>query len=105
VATAAVPVTIDNTAPIVTLLSPESGAELQVDPGSAVVVEVAVADNLGIERVEIFVDRRTAATLTEGPYSIRWTPAAAGEHTLSARAYDQAGNFAESEPVTISVRR
>lgn len=105
VATAAVPVTIDNTAPIVTLLSPEGGAELQVDPGSAVVVEVAVADNLGIERVEIFVDRRIVATLTEGPYSIRWTPAAAGEHTLSARAYDQAGNFAEGEPVTVTVRR
>lgn len=105
VATAAVPVTIDNTAPIVTMLSPESGAELQVRPGGAVVVEFGVADNLGIERVQIIVDQRTVATLSEGPYSIRWTPAAAGEHTLFARAYDLAGNRAESVPVTVVVRR
>jgi membrane peptidoglycan carboxypeptidase len=105
VATAAVPVTIDNTSPIVTVLTPEAGAELEVRAGGVVVVELAAADNLGIDHVEIYVDQRNVATLSGEPYSIRWTPATAGDHTLFARAYDLAGNRAESVPVMVVVRR
>jgi membrane carboxypeptidase/penicillin-binding protein PbpC len=105
VATAAVPLTIDNTPPIVTMLTPEDGAELEVRAGGVMVIELGVADNLGIARVEVFVDRRNIATLTGPPYSIRWSPEQAGEHTLSARAYDLAGNRGESVAVTVVVRR
>ena len=105
VATAAVPVTIDNTPPIVTMIAPEAGAQLEVRAGGVVVIELGVADNLGVARVEVYVDRRNLATLTNAPYSLRWTPEQAGEHSLFARAYDLAGNRAESVPVTVVVRR
>jgi membrane carboxypeptidase/penicillin-binding protein PbpC len=105
VATAAVPVTIDNAAPVVAVLAPEAGADLEVRVDGEVIIEVSVADNLGVNRVEVFVDRRMVATLEDEPYSTRWTPGAAGEHTVFARAYDLAGNLAESEPVTFVVSR
>jgi membrane peptidoglycan carboxypeptidase len=105
VATAAVPVTIDNTPPVVAVLAPEEGTELQVPPGGEVVIEVEVADHLGVDRVEVFIDRRAVATLVDAPFSTRWAPAAAGEHTVFARAYDLAGNMTETEPVMFVVRR
>jgi membrane carboxypeptidase/penicillin-binding protein PbpC len=105
VATAAVPVTIDNAAPIVAVLTPEGGADLRLRAGEEVIIEVSVADNLGVNRVEVFVDRRMVATLVAAPYSTRWTPEAAGEHTVFARAYDLAGNLAETEAVTFVVSR
>jgi membrane carboxypeptidase/penicillin-binding protein PbpC len=105
VATAAVPVTIDNAPPIVALLTPEDGAELELGAGGEVIIEVSVADNLEVNRVEVFVDRRMVATLVDAPYSTRWAPEAAGEHTVLARAYDLAGNLAETEAVTFVVSR
>jgi membrane peptidoglycan carboxypeptidase len=105
VATAAVPVTIDNAAPVVAVLTPEAGAEITLRSREEVIIEVSVADNLGVNRVEVFVDRRMVATLVDAPYSTRWVPGEVGEHRVFARAYDLAGNLAETETVTFVVSR
>ncbi len=55
---------------------------------------VAVPDNGGVAKVELYVDGQLRSTDTTTPYTfslnIQWLPS--GTHTLEARAYDAAGN-------------
>ncbi len=105
VITAAMPVTVDNQPPQVRLLLPEAGQVFRGAVNESVVLHAEVADEVGIERVEFFVDGRAVASIKAPPFSTRWNPASAGEHVVFARAHDQAGNRAESERVTIRVAR
>jgi hypothetical protein len=61
-----------------------------------------VSDNLAVTRVEWYFDGGLSATTTTPPfsYSLNLTPVA-GAHTLVARAFDAAGNFTSSAPITI----
>ena len=62
----------------------------------------AVADNVGVVKVEWYFDGALSATATAPPftYSLNLTPVA-GAHTLVARALDAAGNHTDSAPITI----
>jgi hypothetical protein len=42
-------------------------------------------------------------TLTSPPYAFHWIPAKIGEFEIHGRAYDQAGNMAETPHVDIRV--
>jgi hypothetical protein len=54
--------------------------------------------------VEFFVVGERIGSAVAVPYSLRWV-AQAGEHTITARATDHAGNVGESEAVQIVVTR
>ena len=89
--TAAATVTIsvaDTTAPAIAI----TGA--MFTPGAS--------DNVGVVKVEWYFDGALAATATAAPfgYALDLTPLA-GPHTLVARAFDAAGNTADSEPIFI----
>lgn len=105
VVTAAVPVTVDNRPPQVRLVLPSGGKVFRVGAGELVVIQAEVIEEVGIERVELFVDGRAVASLDAPPFSTRWNPESSGEYTVWARAHDLAGNRAESERVTIRVLR
>jgi hypothetical protein len=53
--------------------------------------------NVGIARIEIYVDSKLQATLVGVPYTTSWNASgknvAKGEHIITAYAYDAAGNM------------
>jgi membrane peptidoglycan carboxypeptidase len=104
--TSTLQVTVDNEPPTVSLLSPKPGEEFVVGRDESVVIQPQVDDNLSLARVAFFIDNTSTEAAVAPPYSTRWTLTAAsrGTHTLFVRAYDAAGNFTDSEPVTIVVR-
>jgi hypothetical protein len=86
-------VTVDRTAPSLTLTSPGSGATVYGN----VQVNWSASDGLsGIQRTELLVDSG-APLLTTGANSHRLAPEPAeGPHYVIVRAWDKAGNMAEA---------
>jgi hypothetical protein len=92
----------DTTAPTVAITSPLSGSTVS---GNSVIT-AAAGDNVGVTRVEFYLDNRLLATTTADPFKCRWnTNKRAGVHSLQAKAYDAAGNVGVSTVVTITVLR
>lgn len=91
----------DTTAPTVSIASPASGATVS----GTTTVSANASDNVGVSRVEFYVDGALASTDTSSPYSFAWdtTTASNGAHTLSAKAFDAAGNSATSSSVSVTV--
>lgn len=56
-------------------------------------IQVDAADELGIEKVELFIDNKQFATLTERPYQAHWplTMQDNGSHELSAKITNSSG--------------
>ncbi len=98
----AVQVTVDNAAPRVRLALPLPGTADDISAGDRLVIEAEVFDEMGVARVDFLVDGEVVGTVMEAPYSLRWT-ASAGEHTISVRAVDHAGNGGESTPVQVVI--
>ncbi|MFC1679757.1 Ig-like domain-containing protein [Elusimicrobiota bacterium] len=67
-------------------------------------VEAAVEDNVGVVKVEFYVDGAFKAVVDTGPYAYDWdsTEVLDGTHTLTAKAYDTAGNAA-GDSVVVAV--
>jgi hypothetical protein len=91
----------DTTSPIVSISSPKNGATVS----GAVNISGLATDDVGISSVEFYVDGSKKSTDTTFPYSYNWntTAVSEGPHTLSAKAYDAAGNIGTSSSVTVSV--
>ena len=101
----AIHVTVDNQPPEVAILLPEPDQVLRGTRTKEMVIEVDVADNFEIERVEFYVDGIKVETVTALPYSIRWRMVAIGEHEVYVRVIDLAGNVVESESILFAVER
>ncbi|MBL8055440.1 MAG: transglycosylase domain-containing protein [Anaerolineales bacterium] len=101
--TSSVPVTVDNRPPTVRLLAPADGQVISASEG-VVVIQPEAADNLSLTRVEFYLDGVLLGQAGAAPWSTRWPIPRPGVYTLSARAYDAAGNTADSPPVTFTVR-
>jgi hypothetical protein len=92
---ASVSVTIDNTAPLVAITSPSSGAVVS----GSITVSVQANDAIsGMASVSLYVDGLLQATLTQSPFnfSLNTLLFASGSHTLTARGIDDVGNQAEA---------
>ncbi|HCT76601.1 MAG TPA: esterase [Micromonosporaceae bacterium] len=88
--------------PTVSITSPASGATVSGN----VQVTATAADNVGVTRVEFYVDGSSLiGTDTTAPYSVIWNAAGVsdGSHSLTAKAYDAAENVGTSAPVTVTV--
>lgn len=94
-------VPLDTTAPTVKFSSPVSGANVS---GSSVSLTASATDNIGVNRVEFFVNGVLLASDTTSPYSATWDSAkvANGDHQLSVRGYDTAGNVS-SDGIVVKV--
>ncbi|MFI4981005.1 MAG: penicillin-binding protein, partial [Nevskiales bacterium] len=103
--TSTIQVTVDNQPPTAKLLVPQSGAQFSMSQDDSVVIEAQVQDNLSLASVVFYVDGQAVTTLTVPPYSTRWKISRPGQHTIQVRAYDAAGNFTDSEKVSITVTR
>lgn len=91
----------DTTPPTTSITSPAAGATVS----GTVTVSATASDNVGVSRVELFVDGSLHSTDTTSPYSFSWntTAVANGSHALQTRAYDAAGNSGSSATVNVTV--
>ena len=87
----------DTTAP--TVSASETGAS------GTITLSAAASDNVGVTKVEFYVDGVLKGSDTTSPYSITLnsTTLANGSHALTAKAYDAAGNSATSAAASFSV--
>lgn len=75
--------------------------------GGTVAVTASASDNVGVSKVEFYVNGTLMGTDTSTPYTYSWITSslAAGNYTLMTRAYDAAGNVGQSGNVVVSVAR
>jgi hypothetical protein len=93
--------TADTQAPSVTVTNPANGATVS----GTVSVTASASDNVGVTKVEFFVDGSLKSTDTSSPYSYSWdtTAVSNGGHSVMAKAYDAAGNTnSDTNSVTVS---
>jgi hypothetical protein len=93
-----------NQPPVVAVTYPVNGAIFTT--GQAIEVTAAASDpdaGGSITRVEFYRDGALVTTDYSAPYSYTWTNAAAGDHSLYARAIDNVGASAQSATVSVSV--
>ena len=90
----------DTTAPTTTITSPANATTLS---GTATITADA-SDNVGVTKVELYVDGTLKGTDTTAPYtySLDTSTLTNGSHTLMTKAYDAAGNTGSSATVTIT---
>lgn len=90
----------DKTAPSLTITAPTAGKTVS----GTTTVSANATDNVGVSKVELFVDSALYATDTAAPYSFAWntTMSSNGAHTLTLVATDAAGN-ATSVPRSVTV--
>ncbi len=99
---AAVTVTVDNTAPTVTLTSPVNGSVVS----NTIALSATASDNSGVWKVEFYRDGSTLlGTSTGAPYSMAFdtTALSAGAHSFYAKAYDMVTNMASSATSSVTV--
>ncbi|MEZ5919440.1 MAG: S8 family serine peptidase [Alphaproteobacteria bacterium] len=92
----------DTISPTASIGNPLSGATIV---GTSV-VDVSANDNVGVTKVDLYVNGAFYATDTAAPYSFAWDTSSFGnaDVTLAAHAYDAAGNKAVSPGVPVLVR-
>jgi hypothetical protein len=91
---------VDATPPTVSIVSPKSGS---IASSNSTIVQASVYDNVGVVKVDLYVDGALTATSTSAPFSTRWnTKKMKGTHTLQLKAYDAAGNMGVSAVVTVT---
>jgi len=90
----------ETTKPTVAIASPTGGTV-----AGTVTVSVNASDNVGVARVELRVNGTLVGTDTAGPWQFSWnsTGVANGSASLTATAYDAAGNSATSAAVALMV--
>ena len=92
----------DSTPPAITISSPANNAQLS----GIVTVTADANDNVGVTGVQFLVDGvNTGVQDTAAPYGLSWDTRTVtnGGHTLTARAFDAAGNSTLSSPIAVNV--
>ena len=101
VAAAANTAAADTQAPAVLISAPLGNSSVS----GLVAVDVQASDNTGVVRVDLRVNGTTVASDTGTPFQFSWDASgtANGMATVTAVAYDAAGNSATSAPVLVNV--
>jgi pseudomonalisin len=91
----------DTTPPTTSITAPANGATVS----GTVSVTASASDNVGVTKVEFYLDGALKSTSTASPYSwsFNTTTVANGSHTLQSKAYDAAGNVGSSATVNVTV--
>ena len=94
-------VTVDNTSPSILVSTPLADQELQLVNG-AVTLSADVQDASPLTKVEWWVDGKLAGTQSQAPYAWQLR-AKTGKHTVQLKAWDSAGNSAQSPTIQFSI--
>ena len=91
----------DTTSPTASITTPSASSKVS----GLVPVNVSASDNVGVTRVDLWINGSRYATDTTSPYAFSWdtTKFADGSNTVQATAYDAAGNQGNSSRITVTV--
>jgi len=84
---------VDNIPPTATILYPSAGTIF--NDGEIVNIVVDAQDNVGIQKVEFYIDGQLKRTDTSAAYEFPWETTGLGDgrsHTIYVKAYDFVGN-------------
>lgn len=101
---AAVPVTVVNQAPAVSVTSPTNGA-FQLLPGDVELAASATDSDGAIVRVDFFANGTLVGRSLAAPFTALWTNVAAGSYAITAVATDNGGGVTTSAAANITARR
>jgi hypothetical protein len=98
--TTATTTTGDKTAPVVSIAKPVAGSTVS----GIATISANATDNVGVKKVEYYVNGVLRITSTTAPWTITWgtTNYPNGPNTVTVKAYDAAGNVGQSS-VTVNV--
>jgi hypothetical protein len=90
----------NTTAPVLAITSPTNGSIVS----HTVNITVSATDSLGVTHVSIYVDNVLLCNDTSVPYTCNWNAKKSGEgsHTITATAWDSAGNVGHATPVMVT---
>ena len=92
----------DTTAPEVVITYPSDGASFP--EGEEITITAEATDSRGMQKVEFLIDGQLEHTDSSSPYQYEWdTSDEAGNHTITAKAYDEAGNTGLSDVVDVII--
>jgi hypothetical protein len=92
----------DTSAPTVSITAPANTAQVS----GITTVSASAADDVAVTMVKFYLNGTTLmATSTSAPYSFNWDTSSLprGSYTLSAKAFDAAGNIGQSANVVVTV--
>jgi hypothetical protein len=91
----------DTQAPTTSITAPANGATVS----STVNVTANASDDVGVTRVEFWLDGALQSTDLTAPYEWSWNTTAStiGAHTLQTKAFDAASNMGTSTTVSVTV--
>src|SRR5438477_3062986 len=93
--------TPDTTPPATSVTAPAAGSTVS----GTVTVTATASDNVGVTKIEIYLDDALLSSGTSSPFSTSWNTATAtnASHTLTSKAYDAAGNVGTSSAISVTV--
>ncbi|HEV7571342.1 MAG TPA: Ig-like domain-containing protein, partial [Thermoanaerobaculia bacterium] len=91
----------DTILPVTSVTAPLNGATVS----GTTSVTASASDNVGVTKVEFYLDGALQSTDTTSPYSWSWdtTTATNGSHSLTSKAYDAALNVGTSTAINVTV--
>jgi hypothetical protein len=94
------PPTTDTVAPTVSIASPSDGMKIS-GRARSVLVSASAADNVGVTKMEVYIDGALRSTSGTGSISYTWDVSrlSKGQHTVLVKAYDAAGNVGQNSVV------
>jgi len=98
---AASSVSVDSVRPTISIVAPIGGATVS----GALQIQGSATDNVGVTRVELWIDSKLDSTCSSVTYNCSWNAGsvAAGTHAVTVKAYDAAGNLGSaSESLTVT---
>ena len=101
VAATSIPAPADSTLPVASISAPTNGSTVS----GTVTVNVAASDNVGVSKVEFYLNGSVFGVIGAAPYSLTWntTSNPNGSYVLTAKAYDAAGNVGQSSLISVNV--
>ena len=89
----------DTQAPTVQITAPQNQSHVS----GRVTIQASASDNVGVTRVEFYVDGALVGTDASAPYRYAWQTnhVSQGAHSLVCKAFDAPGNFGTSPTVTV----
>ena len=98
------PTPSDTLPPSVNITSPLNGATVPVQ--SSVTITADATDNIGVQKVEFFINNKRKCSDSIAPYTCLWSVGrkANASYSLRATAYDTSGRTSQSTTVSVTSR-
>lgn len=98
-----VPPAADSTAPTTSITSPTNNSQVS----GTVSIQANASDNVGVTRVEFFINGSILSTDTSAPYTASWNTTSISNNStrsLTTKAYDGANNIGTSSTINVTVK-